>query len=200
MRRNVPDDRMGFRLGRQAVQNKDGGKDIASHHLLDGGIEQKLGRDDEEGGGPECDRQAQPRYLVDLEKEAHPDDDDASRTQRPQRSLDSGQPIAKRIDVLRLARDFEHDENGQGDVENRLPAGRQPLLVAKQQRTQISRDQREDVEQQRKAIKERALVARRREKGARCRRWIDFAVRRPNIQGRVQSPVIHDSTCHRAFV
>src|SRR3546814_10618961 len=57
----------------------------------------------------------------DLQK-PHADDHDRGRPERPERALDRGQPIGESLNVLRFARDLEHDENRQRDIDDRMTA------------------------------------------------------------------------------
>src|SRR3546814_8719086 len=61
---------------------------------------------------------------------------DRGRPERPERALDRGQPIGESLNVLRFARDLEHDENRQRDIDDRMTARSEPLLVAQLERSE----------------------------------------------------------------
>src|SRR3546814_1429619 len=82
---------------------------------------------------------------------------DRGRPERPERALDRGQPIGESLNVLRFARDLEHDENRQRDIDDRMTARSEPLLVAQLEGDDIAGKETENVEKQRQAIAERPL-------------------------------------------
>src|SRR3546814_7420286 len=82
---------------------------------------------------------------------------DRGRAERPERALDRVQPIGESLNVLRFARDLEHDENRQRDIDDRMTARSAPLLVAQLEGDDIAGKETENVEKKRQEIEERPV-------------------------------------------